>query len=254
LSAFITTAPPSALDLFSGVLLPVRAAHLIARSRRLRKLALAAAALTLVALAVSVALTVAIGPALLQAVWVKPASLVGQLGWDLALLLVATLIGFSLISLLPSLSLNLLQDAIVDAAARHRGATAGVSASGFETLWRGLSYALLRLSLLWAGQALLLVLLLTPAAAAWPFASAGWTAACLATEQLSNAMGRFGHPFRDVIDALLARPLLSLGVGLALTALFWIPVVDLFFVPVAVVTGTLLYTGLREGGSIAPPP
>ena len=232
----------------------MRAASLIARSRRLRRLALASAALTVVALAVSIALTVAIGPALLGAVWVKPAGLLGRIGWDLALLLVATLVGYTLVSILPSLSLNVLQDAIVDTTALYGGARPSSTTSGFEGFLRGLRLTLARLALLWVGQALLLGLLLTPLAPAWPFASAGLTAACLTTEQLSNAMGRFGHPFRDVLRALWARPLLSLGVGLALTVLFWIPVVDLFFVPVAVVTGTLLYTGLRQGGSIQPPP
>ena len=46
-----------------------------------------------------------------------------------------------------------------------------------------------------------------------------------------------------------SRPFLCLGVGLALYFLLWIPVLNFFLVPAAVVAGTLLFRQLQGEGA-----
>jgi CysZ protein len=44
-----------------------------------------------------------------------------------------------------------------------------------------------------------------------------------------------------------------MGFGAAVYVLLWLPVLNLFFIPLAVVAGTLLFRGLRASGSLPPP-
>lgn len=53
------------------------------------------------------------------------------------------------------------------------------------------------------------------------------------------------------MSALRGRLALALGFGAALTLLLWVPVLNFFLMPLAVVAGTLLFCGLR--GNAKPP-
>jgi CysZ protein len=67
-------------------------------------------------------------------------------------------------------------------------------------------------------------------------------------------MTRHQYPFREVRRVLRQRWLLCLGFGAGVYVLLWIPVLNNFFLPVAVVGGTLLYRGLLAVGNVSPPP
>ena len=56
------------------------------------------------------------------------------------------------------------------------------------------------------------------------------------------AAGDGGYsPGREVLATLKKRPGATFGFGLALWLLLWLPVVNCFLMPLAVVAGTLLY-------------
>src|SRR6266851_5674448 len=71
---------------------------------------------------------------------------------------------------------------------------------------------------------------------------------------LDAPMARHLYPFRDVQGVIADRFRLCLGFGAAVFVILWIPVVNLFLIPLASVGGTLLYRGLRASGNLAPPP
>jgi CysZ protein len=103
------------------------------------------------------------------------------------------------------------------------------------------------------GYLVLLPLNLIPAAgsAAWLFASTVWAAFWLTVEHLSNPMARHLTPFRQVLRVATGRLALSLGFGLSLWIVLWVPVVNCLVMPLAVVSGTLLFRGL---GNVAARP
>ena len=76
--------------------------------------------------------------------------------------------------------------------------------------------------------------------------SSTWSMFWIAVEHLSNPMARHLRPFGQVVTALRRRLPLALGVGAALYVMLWVPVLNFFLMPVAVVAGTLLYRALRQ--------
>jgi CysZ protein len=59
-------------------------------------------------------------------------------------------------------------------------------------------------------------------------------------------------PFRAVRAALRRRSMATLGFGLALYLMLFVPVLNFFLVPLAVVGGTLLFRALRIEGLPTP--
>jgi CysZ protein len=116
-----------------------------------------------------------------------------------------------------------------------------------------LGHTATRVLLLLAGQAVLLLLNLIPGAGhvAWIVASTLWTMAWLAVEYLDSPMTRHRYTFRDVRRVVWKRLTLSLGFGAALYILLWIPILNFFLIPLAVVGGTLLFRGLRQAGALS---
>jgi CysZ protein len=51
-----------------------------------------------------------------------------------------------------------------------------------------------------------------------------------------------------VVTALRARLALALGFGGCLSLILWVPLLNFFLMPLAVVAGTLLFRGLRGNG------
>ena len=106
--------------------------------------------------------------------------------------------------------------------------------------------------LLKLGHLLLLPLNLIPVAGstAWSVLSVLWTMGWLAAEYLDTAMARHHYPFRAVRGAVLSRAGLCMGFGAAVYLLLWIPILNFFFIPLAIVSGTLLFRGLLAAGAL----
>jgi len=119
-----------------------------------------------------------------------------------------------------------------------------------------LGHTLARLALSLLGFLVLLPLNLIPVvgSVAWMVLSSLWTMYWLAVEYLSGPMARHLYPFRRVLSALRARLPLTMGFGAALYVMLWIPVVNFFLMPVAVVAATLLYRALKAAGALGEPP
>src|SRR5216683_2748476 len=132
---------------------------------------------------------------------------------------------------------------------RHTGGFVRNSAVAFV-------HTLARITFLLAGQLVLLSFHLLPVIGSvlWTLVANAWTAGWLAGAYLDAPMARHLYPFRDVQGVIADRFRLCLGFGAAVFVILWIPVVNLFLIPLASVGGTLLYRGLRASGNLAPPP
>jgi CysZ protein len=119
-------------------------------------------------------------------------------------------------------------------------------------VWESLKHTLIRLVLMTLGYVVLAPINLLPAvgSVAWFVASTLWASFWLSVEHLSNPMARHLLPMREALSVLRQRYFLALGFGLALWVMLWVPVVNFFLMPVAVVMGTLLFRGLRASGDL----
>ena len=235
-------------DLLVGLALPFRALSLIFSTRRLLALSALAFVVTGISLTAIVLGAAPVSHALAQ--W-----LVGSGGWRTAasllitVLLYVTLVVAGVLTI-PNLLLSPLQDPLSEATEARCGdfQPAAFSLGG---LARGtlvsLGHTVSRLTLLLLGFALLLPLNLVPFAGsvAYGVLSAAWAMWWMAAEYLSGPMARHLMPFRSVLRAMRQRLAVCLGFGAALYVLLWVPVLNFFLVPVAVVGGTLLFRALK---------
>jgi len=160
---------------------------------------------------------------------------------------------------LPNLVLAPLQDPLSEAAeARCGGFTPSpFTVSGFfRGIFESLAHTALRFGCMVLGFGLLLPLNLIPGVGSvlWVGLSTVWSMFWLAVEHLSNPAARHLHPFGQVLAALRARRSLALGFGASLWVLLWVPVLNFFLLPVAIVAGTLLFRSLRQAGLLPPAP
>jgi len=120
----------------------------------------------------------------------------------------------------------------------------------------GVTHTLARVFFLLLGLAVLLPLHLVPGvgSVAWAVLGTLWTMLWLAGEHLAAPMTRHHYPFGEVRQVLRQRWPLCLGFGTGVYVLLWVPLLNNFFLPVAVVGGTLLYRGLLAVGNVPPPP
>ncbi len=244
----------SAGDLLRGVTIPVRAFVLILRTPRLLGLSLLCAAVTALTLVgvgwASLALAQRGAGALLSA----------DSGWQHAASIGLSLVFFVMLFVVgaltvPNLILAPLQDPLSEATEVRCGDftpppfSAGAVVRGIK---ESLSHTLLRLALMFLGLAVLFPLHLIPVAGSvlWVVLSSVWSMFWIAAEHLSNPMARHLRPFREVLRALRGRLPLALGFGAALYVLLWVPVLNFFLMPVAVVAGTLLYRGLLRSNAL----
>lgn len=239
---------PGVLDFFAGLALPLRGARLLARSRALRRLSWVAAAVALVAIAAVLAgLVYAVSPGF-AALWPPPASTLSRVFWDVARWGVL-LAGFALgVLTLPTLALVPLEEPISEATEDAIGVPRPQRPRGryVRGVAVGIAHTAFRLALLWLGQLVLLLLLLVPPLSpTWAVASTLWTAIWLAGEYCAIPITRRLQPVSEVRRLLWTRRWLCLGFGLALWLLFWVPLLNLVFVPVAIVSGTLLHAGVQ---------
>jgi len=247
------------LDLFRGFVLPFRGLGLVFSTNRLTLLTLGVAAVTTVTV---VLLAVALwhgAPALVDWAWAAPATWWGKAirGVLVTAAFVLGLVGGA--TALPLLLAAPLMDPISVATEQQMGyavtGEAGLSRTIKEIL-RALANAPVRLVVLLTGQAMLLPLLLIPGVGGvlWSVLGWTWTALWVTAAYLDVPMARHLYTFNQEAAVVRARPALCLGFGGAVALMLWIPLLNFFFVPVAIVGATLLFRGVVAAKIIPPPP
>jgi CysZ protein len=247
-------AESSAGDLVRGLTIPLRAFALIFRTPKLLMLSLLCAAVTGLTL-----LGVGWG-ALALAQRASDALISADSGWQHAASIGLAVVFFAVFFIigaltLPNLILAPLQDPLSEATEVRCG---DFTPSPFSvgSVVRGviesLTHTLTRVALMLLGLAVLFPLNLIPVAGSvlWVALSSVWSMFWLAAEHLSNPMARHLRPFKQVLAALRGRLPLALGFGATLYVLLWVPVLNFFLMPVAVVAGTLLFRGLLKTGAL----
>ncbi|MCP3164472.1 EI24 domain-containing protein [Myxococcus qinghaiensis] len=250
---------PRLADFFQGLGLLGRAFGLIFRSRRLFVLSALCAAVTAVALVALAWLLWRYAPGALGSFWTQPESWYGRGLWYTVLVLSGLVLWVVGANVVPPLLLAPLQDPLSEATEALCGGGDGppfTLASFVRGIVTGLAHTLARLFFLLAGLTILLPLHLIPGVGSilWTVLGGLWTMTWMAGEYLAAPMTRHLYPFAEVRRMLRQRRALGLGLGAGVYLLLWVPVVNTFFLPVAIVAGTLLYRGLREANVLPPPP
>jgi CysZ protein len=246
-------------DFFQGLGLLGRAFALLFRSRRLFLLSTLCAIVTAVAL---VGLGWALwhyAPGLLAGYWPLPESWYGRVGWYTVLVLAALVVWVVGANVVPPLLLAPLQDPLSETTEAVVGGDDGppfTLAGLVRGLITGVAHTLARLFFLVVGLAVLLPLHLIPGVGSvlWTVLGSLWTMTWMAGEFLAAPMTRHLYPFAEVRRVLRERRALCLGLGAGVYVLLWVPILNTFFLPVAIIAGTLLYRGLRDARLLPPPP
>lgn len=255
-----TIAPrPTLGDFFQGFALLGRAFGLIFRSGRLFLLSTLCAIVTLVSLVALVVLLWRYTPGWVGHFFARPDSVYLQPLWYLVLVLTFVVLLVVGANAVPPLLLTPLQDPISEATEELCG---GPSAPPFRLgaffrgLVTGITHTLARLFFLVLGLLVLAPLNLIPGVGSilWTALGSLWSMMWMAGEHLAAPMTRHLYPFSEVRRMLRERRALCLGLGAGVYLLLWIPVLNTFFLPVAIVAGTLLYRGLLAAGQLPPPP
>ena len=246
------------LGVLDGAALPFRAVGLIARTPRLLGLSLLSAVVTS---GVVVLLFITLWPLathLAELSVTRDGTTWSVVRTALVVLLYVVLLVSTLLTV-PHLVLAPLEDPLSEAT---EVAVGGFTAPPFSlgAFLRGValsaSHSLLRLVFILGGVLALLPLSLVPVVGGVAYAAVSftWSAWWAASEYTAGPGARHGLGFFAVQRLLRSGSGASLGLGAVLVVLLWIPVVNFFLVPLAVVSGTLLYRGLSTtSGNVAPP-
>ncbi|MHB8876553.1 MAG: EI24 domain-containing protein [Myxococcaceae bacterium] len=238
-----------------GFGLPFRSFKLLFRSKALFLLALASSLVTLVAL---VGLVVLLGSSIGDLVglfWARPESWYALAAWYLVATLAFLVLLVVGVNTIPLLLLSPLQDPMSEATEELCGSFTAPPFS-FSAMVRGSAIAVVhsasRIAFLLGGHLVLLPLNFIPGAGSvlWTVGGSVWTMYWVAGEYLGGPMARHHYPFREVRKAMASRRALTMGFGAAVYLLLWVPLLNLFFIPLAIVGGTLLFRSLRDGGHI----
>jgi CysZ protein len=260
LSPVPSVAPRSTLsDFFQGVGLLGRALGLIFRHPKLFLLSALCALVTLVALVGLVLLLWNYTPELISSVFTRPESWYGKALWYLVLVLTFVVLLVVGANIVPPLLLAPLQDPLSEATEELCGdfqAPPFTLSAFFRGVLTGIAHTLARLFFLVLGLVVLLPLHLIPVvgSVAWTVLVSLWTMVWMGGEHLAGPMTRHLYPFSEVRRMLRERFALCLGFGAGVYLLLWVPVLNSFFLPVAIVGGTLLYRGLLATGQLSAPP
>ncbi|WP_224243939.1 EI24 domain-containing protein [Hyalangium gracile] len=252
-------ARPSLKDFFQGVGLLGRAFGLIFRSGKLFLLSALCALVTLVALVGLVALLWRYTPELVGSFFARPEAWYGKAAWYAVLTLTFVVLLVVGANTVPPLLLAPLQDPLSETTEELCGGPPSppFSLGGFlRGLVTGIAHTLARIFFLLLGLLVLLPLNLIPVAGSilWTVLGSLWSMMWMAGEHLAGPMTRHLYPFAEVRRMLRQRTALCLGFGAGVYLLLWVPVLNTFFLPVAIVAGTLLYRGLVAAGQLPPPP
>jgi len=240
-------------DFFQGLLLPFSAASLILRSPRLLGLSVLSGAVTAASLFGLVWALVQWTGTLVTLLVAEPEHWLGRVLWYLLVAVTFAVLLAAGANTLPLLALTPLQDPLSEGTELLCGDWAPGRRSVSSFMGRAvvaLGHTTSRVALLLLGHAGLLLFNLIPGAGhiLWAVSSTLWTMAWLAVEYLDSPMTRHQFSFRDVRSVVVRRLALSLGFGASLFVLLWVPILNFFLIPVAVVGGTLLFRGLLAAG------
>ncbi|MBL8957897.1 MAG: EI24 domain-containing protein [Myxococcaceae bacterium] len=231
-------------DFFVGLGLPFRSLGLIFKGGKLRTLSVVSFVVTGLTLVGLVGLMWDFAWRITRAIVSE-----GALSWLVGLPIFAAIFIPAALTV-PNLVLAPLQDPISEATEERCG---NFTAPRFslplfiKSIGTSLAHTASRLAIIVLGFIVLFPLHFVPVlgSAVYFAASTAWAAWWLTAEYLSGPMARHLMPFKRVTAAMRARPMVSLGFGLALYVVLWVPVLNFFLVPVAVVGGTLLFRALH---------
>lgn len=252
-------ARPSLQEFFQGLGLLGRAFGLIFRSPKLLLLSTLCAIVTFVSLVGLVVLLWRYTPGLVGSFFARPEAWYGQAAWYLVLTLTFVVLLVVGANTVPPLLLAPLQDPLSEATEEVCGGTPSQPfslGSFLRGVVTGISHTLARIFFLILGLVVLLPLNLIPVVGSilWTILGSLWSMIWMAGEHLAAPMTRNLYPFSEVRRMLRERRALCLGFGAGVYLLLWVPVLNTFFLPVAIVGGTLLYRGLLAAGQFPPPP
>ncbi|MFN0062005.1 MAG: EI24 domain-containing protein [Myxococcaceae bacterium] len=241
----------SRADLWRGWGFVFRAISVIRRDRPLRRLALLASALTFLILAALLTGSIPASRAVIESLWSKPANGFLAFGWH-AVRAVTFLLFFGVTAqTLPLLLLAPLHDALSEATERAVGRPIAVRQTWLRGAMTALAHTALRIATYLFGLLALLPVVFIPfaGAALWGVLGLLWTFAWLSAEYVDIPLTRHGHPAQRIRQLLRTRPWLCMSFGSAVYVLLWLPLLNLFLVPLAVVGGTLLYVETLAPGA-----
>jgi len=235
-----------------GLGLPFRAFGLLAAHPALWPLAAAPAVLAGVGLALGMIFGWHMAHVLLAHLWLEPAGPIVHGAWEAVhVTLFATLVLTA--TLLPPMVLAApfldLLSTLVEA--RVLGTPGepwelGRFARGIVTSVVNALARLLRFGIV---QALLFALsFIPPIAPVLPILSFLWSAIWLSEQALDQTAARHLLTWRDTRDAVRSVRPTGFGMGLVLGAVFLVPLANLFLVPLATISGALLYCDLVASG------
>jgi CysZ protein len=248
-----------AADFFQGLSLLGRAFGLIFRTPKLFGLSALCAVVTFISLVVLTVLLWRYTPELVGHFFARPDPWYWRALWYLVLTLTFLILLVVGANVVPPLLLAPLMDPLSETTEELCGGYVsppfrlGAFLSGLVT---SVLHTLARILFLLLGLGVLLPLNLIPGLGSvlWTVLGSLWTMTWLAGEHLATPMTRHQYAFAEVRRALRQRWVLCLGFGAGVYILLWVPVLNTFFLPVAVVGGTLLYRGLLAVRNVPPPP
>ena len=249
---------PALGDLWTGFSLPLRAWRLIRHTPALRRRTLRMSLIALTAMAgLFVGLAFA-APALVDALWPAPEAwyaVAAQLALKLVSFAALFIIGANA---LPPLLLVPFTDPLSIETERALGLAPPSDQSLSRTLretWRGLSNMAARVVVFLLGHALLFPLNLVPGVGglAWSILSWVWTAFWIALANLDIPMARHLYRFEHALGVFRRRKRLLFGFGAATLLLSGVPLLNAAFLPIAIVSATLLLRALIEAGELPAP-
>ncbi len=237
-----------------GFSLPLRAGRLILSSRTLRRWSALAIAISVVLLAALVVLLILGTGSIVALIWPKPDD------WWLLLWFPLAALVFSLLfvaggSTIPTIATAPILDRLSEETERLLGfalpAEAGLAKLVRETVGASLK-AGMRVAILLAGYALLLLLWLIPGAGPtiWTVGSAIWTIFWIAYEYVDIAANRHDYRFMEVVRAVRGHAFASVGLGSALYLMLLVPLLNVVFIPVGAVSATCFFVELRRSGGL----
>jgi CysZ protein len=249
---------PGALDLPRGFTIALRGLGLVFSTRPLALLTCAVGLVTAVTLVGLVAGLWHLVPVLWAWAWTPPATWWGATLFKLGEILTFLLMLVAGANTLPMMLAAPLMDPLSIHTERLLGVTTqapGGLGRTIREILRAMVNAVIRLLVLAVGQLILLPLLLIPVVGgpAWTVLSWVWTALWVAAAYLDVPMARHLYTFKQEAHVLRRRPAACLGFGAAVALMLWVPLLNCFFVPVAVVGATLLFRGLVAAGTLPPP-
>mgnify|MGYP002410957064 CR=1 FL=1 len=246
------------LDFFRGFAIPFRGLRLVFSTSKLMLLTLSVAAVTFLSLiGVLVALWY-LAPGLVATFWEEPEAWYALAAYKLLVALVYGLLFVIGANVVPPLLVSPLMDPLSVEAEKTLGVAVSEDGS-FGRLVKetvgSIANGLVRPLVLLVGQAALLPLLLIPVAGGplWTGLSWCWTTVWVTVSYLDIPMARHLYSFDHEVHVLKKRLPLCLGFGAAIALMLWIPLLNSFFVPAAVVSATVLFRGLVAAGTLPPP-